>query len=43
MDLHAQGKLKLDTLITQRYHLDDAPQAFEDLAAGVNARGIITY
>ncbi len=43
MKLHAQGKLKLDGLVTQRYSLDDAPQAFSDLAAGVNARGVIIY
>jgi Zn-dependent alcohol dehydrogenase len=39
--LYAAGKLKLDELITRRYQIDEAPQAFADLASGKNARGVI--
>ncbi|MEJ8853603.1 Zn-dependent alcohol dehydrogenase [Variovorax robiniae] len=34
--LYQAGKLKLDELITKRYRIEEAPQAFEDLAAGRN-------
>ena len=36
-------KLKLDELITRRYRIDEAPQAFEDLAQGRHARGVIVF
>jgi Zn-dependent alcohol dehydrogenase len=39
--LYADGKLKLDELITHRYTIDEAPRAFADLEAGKNARGVI--
>jgi Zn-dependent alcohol dehydrogenase len=41
--LYAAGKLKLDELITHRYKIDDAPQAFADLQSGKNARGVILF
>ena len=41
LGLYAAGKLKLDELITKRYKIDEAPQAFADLQSGVNARGVI--
>ena len=41
--LYAAGKLKLDELITRRYKIDEAPQAFADLASGKNARGVIVF
>jgi NDMA-dependent alcohol dehydrogenase len=41
--LYLKGELKLEELITQRYRIDDAPQAFADLAAGRNARGVILF
>jgi S-(hydroxymethyl)glutathione dehydrogenase/alcohol dehydrogenase len=41
--LYLAGKLKLDELITQRYSIDDAPRAFQDLEAGRNARGVIVF
>ena len=41
--LYASGKLKLDELITRRYRIDEAPQAFADLEAGRNARGVIVF
>jgi len=37
------GRLKLDELITRRYRIDEAPQAFDDLAQGRNARGVIVF
>jgi len=41
LGLYAAGKLKLDELITHRYRIDEAPQAFADLESGKNARGVI--
>ena len=41
IEMYRSGKLKLDELITRTYPIDQAPQAFEDLAAGKNARGVI--
>ena len=41
IDMYRAGKLKLDELITRTYTIDEAPRAFEDLAQGRNARGVI--
>lgn len=41
--LYLAGKLRLDELITRRYSIAEAPQAFADLEAGRNARGIILF
>jgi len=43
LHLYKAGKLKLDELITQRYSIDQAAQAFADLEAGKNARGVIVF
>lgn len=43
LSLYAAGKLKLDELITKRYSIDEAPQAFADLESGRNARGVIMF
>jgi S-(hydroxymethyl)glutathione dehydrogenase/alcohol dehydrogenase len=43
LDLYKQKRLKLDELITRTYSIDEAPQAFADLVAGRNARGIIVF
>jgi S-(hydroxymethyl)glutathione dehydrogenase/alcohol dehydrogenase len=43
LSLYLAGKLKLDELITRRYSIDEAPQAFGDLEAGRNARGVIVF
>lgn len=43
LGLYAAGKLKLEELITRRYSIDEAPQAFADLASGRNARGVIVF
>jgi Zn-dependent alcohol dehydrogenase len=41
LGLYMAGRLKLDELITRRYSIDEAPQAFADLESGRNARGVI--
>jgi S-(hydroxymethyl)glutathione dehydrogenase/alcohol dehydrogenase len=41
--LYRGGKLKLDELITRTYSIDEAPQAFADLSAGKNGRGVILF
>jgi S-(hydroxymethyl)glutathione dehydrogenase/alcohol dehydrogenase len=41
--LYQSGRLLLDELITTRYAIEEAPQAFADLAAGRNARGVIVF
>lgn len=41
MDLYKAKRLKLDELITQRYRIEDAPKAFEDMKK--NARGVIVF
>lgn len=41
--LYRARRLKLDELITRTYRIDEAPQAFADLAAGRNARGVIVF
>jgi len=43
LGLYQSGQLKLDELITHRYSVDEAPQAFADLEAGRNARGVIVF
>lgn len=42
-ELYRNGALKLDELITRRYSLDDINQAFADMQAGKNLRGLIVY
>ncbi len=41
--LYRNKRLKLDELITRSYRIDEAPQAFADLASGKNARGVIVF
>jgi S-(hydroxymethyl)glutathione dehydrogenase/alcohol dehydrogenase len=41
--LYLKGDLKLEELITRRYSIDEAPQAFADLQSGRNARGVIVF
>jgi len=41
--LYLKGELKLKELITRRYRVDEAPQAFADLQSGRNARGVIVF
>jgi S-(hydroxymethyl)glutathione dehydrogenase/alcohol dehydrogenase len=41
--LYQSGRLKLDELVTRTYALGEVNQAFDDLAAGRNARGLIVF
>ena len=41
VELAAAGRLRLADLITRRYSIDEANEAFADLQAGVLARGLI--
>ena len=43
LDLYLAGSLKLDELITRRYAIEEAPQAFADLQSGRNARGVLVF
>jgi NDMA-dependent alcohol dehydrogenase len=43
LNLYVAGRLKLDELITKRYALDDINQAYADMRAGVNIRGVIDF
>ncbi len=43
ISLYRAGRLKLDEMITRTYSVDEAPQAFDDLAQGRNARGVILF
>lgn len=43
VDLYLAGKLKLDELITRRYDVSEANEAFRALAAGEVARGLIVF
>ena len=43
MSLYSTGRLKLQELITHRYSLGEAQQAFDDLQQGRNARGMIVF
>ena len=43
LDLYTAGKLKLDELITRHYRLEQINEAFADMEAGENARGVILF
>jgi S-(hydroxymethyl)glutathione dehydrogenase/alcohol dehydrogenase len=43
LELYRRGKLKLDELLTRTYPLDDINQAFADMDAGLNARGLVVF
>jgi len=43
LDLYAVGKLALDELVTQRWQVDQANEAFDALKAGEVARGLIVF
>lgn len=43
INLYRIGKLKIDELITRTYRIDEVAQAFADLKAGRNARGVIIF
>ncbi|TAN11014.1 MAG: Zn-dependent alcohol dehydrogenase [Burkholderiaceae bacterium] len=41
--LYRGGRLKLDEMVTRTYSIDQGPQAFDDLKAGRNLRGVIVF
>ncbi len=41
--LYTEGQLKLDELITKHYRLEQINEAFADMEAGENARGVIVF
>jgi S-(hydroxymethyl)glutathione dehydrogenase/alcohol dehydrogenase len=41
--MYQQGRLKLDELVTREYTLDQVGEAYEDMHAGKNIRGIIVF
>jgi S-(hydroxymethyl)glutathione dehydrogenase/alcohol dehydrogenase len=43
VDLYLAGQLKIDELITRRYGIEEANEAFQALASGQNARGRIGF
>ncbi len=43
LELYLAKRLDLDAMITRTYGIDEAPRAFEDLQAGLNARGVIVF
>ena len=42
-DLYAKGELILDKMVTKTYSLDDLSNAFADMHAGRNAKGVIVF
>lgn len=43
IELYKQGSLKLDELVTRKYGLDQINDAYADMHAGVNIRGVVTF
>ena len=43
LDLYAQGRLKLDELITKYRPLDEINEAFEDMNQGLTTRTVLTF
>ena len=43
MDLYQSGRLPLDAMVTRRYPLHALPQAFADMHAGINAKGVLVF
>jgi len=43
LDLYRSGALKLDELVTRRYRLDEINEAYADMHAGTNIRGVIEF
>ena len=43
VDLYDKGDLLLDEMVTRTYPLEQLGQAFDDLLAGKNAKGVITF
>ncbi|WP_040525682.1 NDMA-dependent alcohol dehydrogenase [Gordonia effusa] len=43
LDAYRSGKLNLADLVTQTYRLEDINQAYDDMLAGNNIRGMVVY
>jgi len=43
VELAIAGVLRAEDLVTRRYDLDEANEAFRSLAAGEQARGVIIF
>ncbi|MFY0627109.1 MAG: Zn-dependent alcohol dehydrogenase [Reichenbachiella sp.] len=43
VNLYDKGELMLDEMITRTYPLEDLQKAFDDMLAGKNAKGVITF
>ncbi len=43
VDLYDKGHLLLDEMITRTYPIEDLKQAFDDMLAGNNAKGVIVF
>jgi S-(hydroxymethyl)glutathione dehydrogenase/alcohol dehydrogenase len=43
MDLYLKKQLPLDAMVTRTYPLDALEQAFRDLHAGINAKGVLLF
>jgi len=43
VSLYRAGKLRIDEMITRRYGLEEANEAFRALAGGELARGLIVF
>ncbi|SDO01876.1 S-(hydroxymethyl)glutathione dehydrogenase / alcohol dehydrogenase [Klenkia soli] len=43
LDYYRSGHLRLDELITRRYGMDQVNQAYEDMHAGRNIRGVLVH
>lgn len=41
--MYKAGRLKLDELVTKTYRLDEINQAYADMHAGSNVRGVILH
>lgn len=43
LELYLAGDIKLDELITERYTLDEVAKGYEDMHAGSNIRGVVSF
>jgi S-(hydroxymethyl)glutathione dehydrogenase / alcohol dehydrogenase len=43
LNYYKSGDLLLDEMVTRTYKLDDLAQAFEDMHAGINAKGVLDF
>jgi len=43
LELYGKQQLYLDEMVTQTYRIDDLQQAFDDMFAGKNARGVVVF